>query len=63
MMHDVSKKPCLPLPLLEIHHRCRNKEPVAASSCTNAGDIKMGPSGVGLFNGPIGVAGTWLLER
>ena len=53
---------CVPLYLLEVNNQSWNKEAMATSGCTNACDIKMGPTGVGLFNGPIHVACTSLLK-
>ena len=52
----------IPFSLLEINHRRWHKEAMATGSCTNACDIKMGTTGVGLLNGPLGIACTWLLE-
>jgi hypothetical protein len=54
------RKPDQPLTLLEINHGSWHEEPMAACSCTNTCDIKMGSTRVSLFNGPVGIACTCL---
>ena len=60
---DGPKRVCIPLSLLEVHHRSWNEESMATGSRTNTCDIKMGPTGVGLFNGSICVACIFLLDN
>ena len=52
-----------PFPFLKIHYRCRDKESMAACSGTDASDIKMWPSGVGLLNGLVCIACTGLMDH
>ena len=51
-----------PFSFLEIYHRSRDEEPMAAGSCSDARDIKMGPARICLFNGSVGIACTCLLK-
>lgn len=50
----------IPFSFLEVNDRCRNEESMAACRCTNACDVQMCPTGICLFNGPVGVACTRL---
>ena len=50
----------IPLSLLEIYNRGRNKKSMATSCCTNACDIKMCSTCIGLFNCSVGITCAWL---
>jgi hypothetical protein len=51
-----------PLSLLEINHRSGHKEAMAAGGRSDASDIKMWSTGIGLFNGLVGVTCAGLFQ-
>ena len=62
LCHLIVKTWYIPLPFLEVHYRCRDKESMATGGGADVSDIKVWSSGVCLLNSFVCIACTGLLD-